>query len=210
MTNTRSPYGTALSWAAAVCFGLVVTSATPQENVRARSLIGTSLWVTGDLVYRREPGWVSTAAAAGNESGSPASHVGLIEKDESGLWVWHAAAPEGANLGGVHREPLHVFFARSSLVQHQGTGMTLEPHEVAAVVRYLNSVEGLRFDSKFDTTTPSEIYCTELVLRTFASAGRQLAAKEAVFEIPISGRLQVVTVEEIQRVATELAPVSTH
>lgn len=190
---------------------LVAAGAAPKhERVVVHASVENYDWQTGDLVYRREPGLISAASAAGNATGAQASHVGIVEVDELGAWVWHAAAAEGEDPGGVRRERLASFFARSALVQHQAIGQRLRPHDKEDLVRFLRDADGLPFDEHFDQTTRSALYCTELVLRALRAAGKDLPAVETVFNVPFRGLLHVVTVEEIQRVASELASVTTH
>lgn len=137
---------------------------------------------SGDLILRRGASMESRAVRALGRDRASYSHVGLVVRDASGIFVVHALPEERARgaPGGVRREPLATFLnqrdaerAGAYRVVHasaQATAQALAWAERAALMQ-------LPFDDEFDGRSPDKVYCTEFVLRAYASAKLELPAR---------------------------------
>ena len=130
-----------------------------------------------DLIFREGIGW--RAAAVRAASRSALSHVGLLTRSTDGRWaVLHAAPPDNGHAGGVKVESLDSFAAESRnariLIYHRSD---VDPASRRAVVRAARALIGRRFDDAFDLADPQAIYCTELIIRAYATAGIPIDAR---------------------------------
>ena len=132
----------------------------------------------GDLVFRCGLGMESKLVTS--LSKGDYSHVGLLHHDSVQGWmVVHAVPYEHSKEERVDRvkcEPVDSFF--SSLRACAGRTYRIDcPDSVAraAVVYALRKVaEGVEFDYDYDTKDSTCLYCTELVWRSYLSAGIDL------------------------------------
>ncbi len=135
-------------------------------------------FATGDLVFRRGRDLVSSLVLA-SEDGGNYSHVGIIWRSDGTPYVIHTLPPEDddAGLGGGARvEPLSAFLAplvarAAGLYRLRGSGDAPARASAAALAYAMRQVP---FDSAFDLTSDSRLYCTELAWRAFKTAGVDL------------------------------------
>lgn len=141
-------------------------------NVSALTFIDTSAMRSGDLVFRRGHSLRSRAVLAAESDVSPFSHVGIVDRVSNELFVINASPAEGERGGKVVREPIEQFLA---------PGVA----DTATVVRVADSATAIRatvnarryaadsvpFDGDFDLATPNAVYCTELIWRSYETAG---------------------------------------
>ncbi|MGP1354792.1 MAG: hypothetical protein ACTS1Z_15860 [Parasphingopyxis sp.] len=171
---TRRPAAARLAIAAILAALATVPASSLDRTQRIETAaIDTARLQSGDLVFRAGRGWEADAVRAG--SFARFSHVGLIERTETGaIFVIHAAPPEDGGRGFVERVPLSVFndpSLASDIVFYRPA--TLSAGERAMTVAAARDFAARRipFDADFDRTDASALYCTELVIDAFRSAG---------------------------------------
>ncbi|WP_299328599.1 YiiX/YebB-like N1pC/P60 family cysteine hydrolase [Parasphingopyxis sp.] len=139
----------------------------------ATAEIDTDRLRSGDLVFRAGRGWEADAVRAG--SFARFSHVGLIERTADGaIFVIHAAPPEDGGRGYVERVPLAIFNdpgLASDIVFYRPSDLTAAERISTVTAARAFAARRIPFDEEFDTDDDSALYCTELVLDAFHSAG---------------------------------------
>ena len=140
-------------------------------------------FASGDLIFRRGRSLVSRVVLA-VDGGGEYSHVGLISVIDSQVWVLHAVpAEESVQEGGVLAEPLSVFLSpdkakAAGLYRARDTRAAAIAEKAAWSFVHAH----INFDSAFDRSTPTELYCTEMVWRAYREAGIDLAPPDPSLE----------------------------
>lgn len=139
----------------------------------------TSQFQTGDLLFVRGTSWRSRIVLLINGDGSDFSHVGLVWRRNGRPFVIHATPtssdkPEG---GGVMLVPLRKFLStkhvlQAALYRVKDRKRDIAKRAAATAQRY--AAQTLPFDHDFDASTPSKLYCTELIWRAYRTAGLRL------------------------------------
>ncbi len=133
----------------------------------------------GDLIFRQGEGWAGQTLAWIDRSTSY-SHVGIIALVEEQPFVIHAsvgAVPESQEAGIVRMESLEAFLARDTTVAIAISRLTIpdvEAQHLAVTTAETYANQHLPFDHSFDLSTPNQLYCTELVWRSYQAAGLDL------------------------------------
>ena len=135
----------------------------------------------GDLVFRRGRDLVSRMVLEMDDA-SRYSHVGLIYRAGSQLFVIHAVPAENsAERNEVKMEPFQVFASASRATEiaiyrlremndstHSAVASKAADHALRLAAAHTP------FDSEFDLSTPDALYCTELVWHVYKMAGVDL------------------------------------
>jgi len=103
------------------------------------------------------------------------SHIGIVKIAGAQAFVIHSEANDLTGRGFVRADPFDEFVAESTswaIYRLHGT-----KEENAAFLETAESLLGTPFDWKFDTTDPSALYCTELVVRANILCGRKIPFK---------------------------------
>jgi Permuted papain-like amidase enzyme, YaeF/YiiX, C92 family len=119
----------------------------------------------GDLVFRRQSGFISTMARNLSTTDKRFSHVGIIVNATTEPAVIHSVSDEEKGFNGVVLENLASFLEHSQDWQVFRIGEPLAARSTlarTATSYYSNSSD---FDDEFDLTTANRLYCTELVWR---------------------------------------------
>ena len=100
----------------------------------------------GDLIFRRGTDTSSAIVVSASSRGAQYSHVGVMIRQPTGLYVVHAMPAEGKKTGGVLMERLEDFIADdvsrfAAIIPVKGTEA-----ERKTVTRYLTSLIGKAFD----------------------------------------------------------------
>jgi len=148
--------------------GLLQTEAPPQV---AALPVNEEALAEGDLIFRRGRDLMAGSVLAADPS-ARFSHVGIILRQLDGLVVVHAVPDEGGNAGGVIVEPLAHFLASEVAVDHAILRLRGLTSRQQLLIRNAAFEQlGKPFDFELRLSDASQVYCSELVLRVFASAG---------------------------------------
>lgn len=142
----------------------------------------------GDLVFRAGRDIISTLVMSQSDT-KQYSHVGVILKRNGHTLVVHALPSEGTFAGGVVVETLEVYASKknaSSVGLYRIEG--LDQGEIGLIREYLLGQIGKPFDDSFSMKDEGAMYCTELAVKAYASAGIDLAGR--------AGRVEVMTMPE--------------
>lgn len=158
-----------------------------------------ALFQDGDVLFRRGRSVVSRAVLS-MDGDSRYSHVGLVERVESGVWILHAApAAESNGEGGVIVETLQEFLAPDAAAA-AALYRPVQPLAAASAMRTAWSFVRRRtpFDGAFDLSTTDELYCTELIWRAYLAAGVDLCSGVPGAPCSLSPRTQHLLPSHLQ------------
>lgn len=165
---------------AAATLGAYLSSGMWRTGSEGELLVrDTSQFQTGDLVFVRGRSWRSRIVLLFNSGGSDFSHVGLVWRRNGKAFVIHATPtssnnPEG---GGVMLDPLRQFLSTKHVSQaalYRVNDRNRDIAKRAAATAQQYAARALPFDHDFDASTPSKLYCTELIWRAYRAAGLNL------------------------------------
>lgn len=162
-------------------FGLLLSApALPQMGHRG-AVVASSLsdlshadLQDGDLVFRRGIDLVASAVLAA-DSEARFSHVGIFLRLDGKAVIVHAVPAESGHDGGVIAEPIEAFLAPA--MAEDMAAYRLEGLDKAAAARMRNyaiAAVGKPFDFALSMADDSELYCTELAIKSFVHAGIDL------------------------------------
>jgi hypothetical protein len=144
----------------------------------------------GDLIFRsgvsRDSAMVRFA-----DPGAGYSHVGLVDLDGGITYVVHIEPGVTADESRIRREPLAVFLAADradgvAVFHLRAADRGRGPAAVAAALRYRD--RGVSFDQGADLATGDQQYCTELVCRSYRTAGLDLLDGDFGPTVPLIDR----------------------
>ncbi len=140
------------------------------------SFAATPALRSGDLIFQTS--WSSQADAIIMATGSPYSHVGVVEMKGSEAYVVEA-------IKKVSRTPLASWISRGrggqySVFRYRGLNSKQENRIVNAAKSYI----GRKYDPFF-TFTNEQIYCSELVWLAFRNVGLEVGRKQRIRELRI-------------------------
>ncbi len=152
--------------------------------VSCRTLAGEPDLRSGDLVFQTSRSAQSRAIQLA--TGSPWSHVGIVERGRDGTWVVEA-------IGRVSRTPWRAWRARGAsrrVLVARPLGVSAEALDRA--VAEAKKLLGRRYDARFGWGD-DRIYCSELVAKAFArGAGLTLGRMERLSDLRIAGLERVI------------------
>jgi uncharacterized protein YycO len=154
---------------------------SPDESTSSSggsSSIDKSLFEDGDIIFQVTHS--SQSQAVSLASGSPITHVGLINVSEGRVTVIEAMEP-------VREVSVEQFVGRSS---HWGLSRLNEemenPNWADSVISAARSMKGKHYDGLFQWSD-DRIYCSELVWKAYKSSlGIELAELETVGDLDLS------------------------
>lgn len=141
--------------------------------------IPAELFSEGDLVFRKGFSLSSQAVLIGDQEGAY-SHVGILIRDSSGKWeVIHAVPEEAAETGGIEvikREPLTRFWQSDRAAGGKVVTYPMSDSLRAQIVKKSEDIylRRLLFDQAYDLSDSTKMYCTELAVFIYQSAGIDL------------------------------------
>ncbi|MDP2824592.1 MAG: YiiX/YebB-like N1pC/P60 family cysteine hydrolase [Sulfuritalea sp.] len=130
----------------------------------------------GDLVFRTGRDMMSRLVLSQGDS-PRFSHVGVILKSELGVFVIHALPRDGSSPGGVLVDALNSFASSenaSDIAFYRVKGINANSRN--KIREYVLRQVGKPFDDEFLLSNDRKVYCTELAIGSFASAGIDIAA----------------------------------
>jgi hypothetical protein len=159
-------------------FTLSIILPTDSPNIHIASYsIDTSLLKDGDVIFRRGTSFISNMVLMADEE-SPYSHTGIIKIIDSSYYVVHSVPAE--NLGEKDKtkiESLTDFLIRDRATAIAIYRLNLENDVIprgAANIAAKFAKQNIPFDSDFNLTDDSRLYCTELVWKSYLFAGIDL------------------------------------
>lgn len=162
-----------------IIFTLLLHDSCPERHTLEGVWINldTSLLRTGDIIFRRGNSLLSQYVSS-QDPGSSFTHSGIMLINKHGAFVVHITTGEPPEMLDKARvEPLQSFLstrkASAAGVYRLHSNRTYLAQ--AAAQRALAFVEkGVVFDIDFDHSSPNQLYCTELVYRSYKEAGIDL------------------------------------
>lgn len=125
----------------------------------------------GDIILRREDGFVSAMFSTVASTGGVFSHIGIAVVDSVGeISVLHCEMKETKEPSSVRIEAIDNFLAMADTFAVYRLEYPLELRNEVVNKALLRYVRGARFDFDFDNTTDSLLYCTELVAKSINDA----------------------------------------
>ena len=136
----------------------------------------TELLQSGDLIFREGTSLMSSAVQVADEGGR-FTHVGILSRDGGEAYVIHVEPGKDlTRIEAVKREPLGSYLAEArswSVLRHNDLedNPRLGRRIATASSAYVRSAT--KFDRAMDLSSDHELYCTELVWRTYGEALKQ-------------------------------------
>lgn len=157
--------GAAFGWTmCGALFSVVPSCAGPSGDSSSNGpavYIGDSLR-SGDLVCRMGDGFFSDVFRRYSGGDERFSHIGVVHREDSLLFVVHAEASELTGVGSVRMDPLSDFLDHAS----DYAFYSVKEDSIRLRIDSFASDYALRntpFDISFDLASDSALYCTELV-----------------------------------------------
>ena len=163
------------------------TSHAPAHGVMLPANVNEQV-AEGDFIFRAGRDIISALVMSQSDT-RQYSHVGVILKRDGRALVVHALPREGTFAGGVVVETLEVYASKenaSSVGVYRIEG--LDQGDIGLIREYLLGQVGKPFDDSFSMKDEGAMYCTELAVKAYASAGIDLAGRV--------GRVEVMTMPE--------------
>ena len=153
-----------------ICFILLFLVSCSTDTQTPRVIINQSV-ENGDIVLRREDGFVSTMFSTVASTGGVFSHIGIAVVDSVGeISVLHCEMEETKEPSSVRIESIDNFLALADTFAVYRLEYPLEVRDEVVNKAMVRNARGARFDFDFDNTTDSLLYCTELVAKSINDA----------------------------------------
>lgn len=125
----------------------------------------------GDIVLRREDGFVSSLFSSYASKAGVFSHVGIVVVDSVGeISVLHCEMEETKEPSSVRIESIENFLALADTFAVYRLEYPLEVRDEVVNKAMVRNARGARFDFDFDNSTDSLLYCTELIAKSINDA----------------------------------------
>lgn len=144
----------------------------------------------GDVVLRCGSGMLSHAVLLADQKGGVYSHVGIVADSAGTLMIVHAVPDEPDFEGDPDRvkmeSPSRFFHAmranHGAVLRHHDAEVARKAADVAVAAYRRHAL----FDHEYDDADSTRLYCTELVVFSFARAGAPLSGVEH-HKLPLPG-----------------------
>ncbi|MBR5119234.1 MAG: hypothetical protein IK100_11415 [Muribaculaceae bacterium] len=130
----------------------------------------------GDLVFRQGMGPESQAVLRLDSAGGQYSHVGIVINDNGKWKVVHAVPGESEKgIDRVKIEPIDTFFLSTraehgAIMRLKGCDITTAQKAARNAAKYV----GIPFDYNYNWGDTTRLYCTQLIVVAYSSAGVNL------------------------------------
>ena len=153
-----------------ICFILLFLVSCSTDTKTPRVIINQSV-ENGDIVLRREDGFVSTMFSTVASTGGVFSHIGIAVVDSVGeISVLHCEMEETKEPSSVRIESIDNFLALADTFAVYRLEYPLEVRDEVVNKAMVRNARGARFDFDFDNSTDSLLYCTELIAKSINDA----------------------------------------
>ncbi len=165
----------AVTVVAPAALGLGLLSVTRIEV----SVHDAALFRTGDILFVRGTSWRSRIVLLLDWADDDFSHVGLVRLVDRVPYIIHAtpSPAERAPGGSVRVESLNEFLSPKRVTQaalYRLRSHSQRTADSAASVAATYAAKKVPFDHEFSLSSDDELYCTELILRAYGTAGLDL------------------------------------
>ena len=125
----------------------------------------------GDIVLRREDGFVSTLFSSYASKAGVFSHVGIVAKDSVGsIGVIHCELKETKEPSSVRYETIENFLSLADTFAIYRLEYSSSVRDEVVDKVWQRYAKGARFDVDSDNSTDSLRYCTELIAKSINDA----------------------------------------
>ena len=125
----------------------------------------------GDIVLRREDGFVSTLFSSYASKAGVFSHVGIVVIDSVGeISVLHCEMEETKEPSSVRIESIENFLALADTFAIYRLEYSSSVRDEVVDKVWQRYAKGARFDFDFNNSTDSLLYCTELIAKSINDA----------------------------------------
>ena len=125
----------------------------------------------GDIVLRREDGFVSTLFSSYASKAGVFSHVGIVVVDSVGeISVLHCEMEETKEPSSVRIESIENFLALADTFAIYRLEYSSSVRDEVVDKVWQRYAKGARFDFDFNNSTDSLLYCTELIAKSINDA----------------------------------------
>ena len=153
-----------------ILFCLLFLVSCSNDTKTPRVIINQSV-ENGDIVLRREDGFVSTMFSTVASTGGVFSHIGIVVVDSVGeISVLHCEMEETKEPSSVRIESIDNFLALADTFAVYRLEYPLEVRDEVVNKAMVRNARGARFDFDFDNSTDSLLYCTELIAKSINDA----------------------------------------
>lgn len=120
---------------------------------------------TGDLVFRKGKGLISTMFGMTSAAPEQFSHVGMVAVEKEGIFVYHMIGNTVPAKGGCKRETLESFCNPNQNSRISFYRLTILEKCQHSIKEQLQAVyaSGIQFDEKFELSDRGPLYCSELI-----------------------------------------------
>ena len=153
-----------------ILFCLLFLVSCSNDTKTPRVIINQSV-ENGDIVLRREDGFVSTMFSTLASTGGVFSHIGIAVVDSVGeISVLHCEMEETKEPSSVRIESIENFLALADTFAVYRLEYPLEVRDEVVNKALIRYARGARFDFDFNNSTDSLLYCTELIAKSINDA----------------------------------------
>lgn len=125
----------------------------------------------GDIVLRREEGFVSALFSSYASKAGVFSHVGIVAKDSVGsIGVIHCELKETKEPSSVRYETIENFLSLADTFAIYRLEYSSSVRDEVVNKVWQRYAKGARFDFDSDNSTDSLLYCTELIAKSINDA----------------------------------------
>lgn len=166
----------ALLMAVVVMMAMTACSVRVDEGGTVRDDVPLDSLRDGDLALRQGTGLDSEAVLRLDSAGGQYSHIGIVVSD-NGKWKVVHAVP-GESRDGIDRvkiEPIDTFFlstraAHGAVMRLRGCSAVAAREAAQSAARLV----GVPFDYNYNWQDTTRLYCTQLIVVAYSSAGIDL------------------------------------
>lgn len=153
-----------------ILFCLLFLVSCSDDTKTPRVIINQSV-ENGDIVLRREEGFVSALFSSYASKAGVFSHIGIAVVDSDGeISVLHCEMEETKEPSSVRIESIDNFLALADTFAVYRLEYPLEVRDEVVNKAMIRYARGARFDFDFNNSTDSLLYCTELVAKSINDA----------------------------------------
>ncbi len=144
-----------------------ISKTSPDTDKLFISLETETKFQSGDIVLRSGKGFISDVFRQFSKNDKKYSHAGIISLEDEQVYVYHILGGKTINGGQLRKELLSSFCDEKENSSVAVYRYDLNQKEVKNMMNALEVLKSkqMKFDSHFDLSTDSSLYCTELIYK---------------------------------------------